>query len=129
MNAGSKGRILVVDDEAAITRLLKMYLGKLGYSVDIALHATEALQLFNREPRQYDVLVADLTLPDIPGKDMALQMAAQDPLLRVLLCSGYPLSVDSLPDVLQSRFASLQKPFVPNMLATAIEELLNRKID
>ena len=78
---------------------------------------------------RFQLLVADLTLPDLPGQDMAVQMLAQNPNLRILLCSGYPFAVDSLPVAIQNRFASLQKPFLPNMLASAIEELLGRKIE
>jgi DNA-binding NtrC family response regulator len=75
------------------------------------------------------LLVADLTLPDLPGQDMALRMLEENPELRILLCSGYPFAVDSLPAPVQKRFASLQKPFLPNMLAKAIEDLLQRKIE
>ena len=43
-------------------------------------------------------MVADITLPDMPGSDMAVQMADRNPNIRILLCSGYPFAVDSLPN-------------------------------
>ena len=128
MNAEPKARILLVDDEAAITRLMQMYLTKLGYHVDTSLDATGAFELVKPGSKPYDLLVADLTLPDLPGQDMAVRMVGENDRLRVLLCSGYPFAVDSLPEALQPRFASLLKPFLPNMLAESIDELLNRTI-
>jgi DNA-binding NtrC family response regulator len=129
MEPQKKATILLVDDEAALTRLMQTYLGKLGYTVESALNATEASEIFQRDPARFQLLVADLTLPDLPGQDMALRMVEHNPDLRVLLCSGYPFAVDSLPESAQHRFAALQKPFLPNMLAKAIEDLLQRKIE
>ena len=129
MTAEPKARILLLDDEAAITRLMQTYLVRLGYHVDISLDGTSALQLAKSASEPYQLLVADLTLPDVPGQEVALRMVTENPSLRVLLCSGYPFAVDSLPQTFQPRFASLLKPFLPNMLAEAIDELLNRTID
>ena len=97
MEPATKANILLVDDEAALTKLMQTYLGKLGYNVESALRATEALATFGADPQRFQLLVADLTLPDLPGQDMAVQMLAQNPNLRILLCSGYPFAVDSLP--------------------------------
>jgi DNA-binding NtrC family response regulator len=62
------------------------------------------------------------------GQDMAVRMVQLNKQLRVLLCSGYPTAVDALPLEVQENFDVLQKPFLPNMLAKSIEELLNREI-
>jgi DNA-binding NtrC family response regulator len=93
------------------------------------LRADEALALFEANPDAYTLLVADITLPDMPGNEMAVQMAGRNPQLRILLCSGYPFAVDSLPESIRGRFSSLQKPFLPNMLAEALEQLLQRRAD
>jgi DNA-binding NtrC family response regulator len=129
MDLQKKAHILLVDDEAPLTKLMKTYLAKIGYTVETALRADEAMALFDQNPDIYDLLVADLTLPDQPGQDMALQMIERSSRMKVLLCSGYPFAVESLPAAVQGRFSSLQKPFLPNMLADAIEDLLRRKID
>jgi DNA-binding NtrC family response regulator len=128
MEPQKKVSILLVDDEAALTKLMQTYLGKLGYPVESALDAAGAFEIFRRDPSRFQLLVADLTLPDLPGQEMALRMVEEHPDLRVLLCSGYPLEVDSLPEPQQKRFATLQKPFLPNMLAKAIEDLMQRNI-
>jgi DNA-binding NtrC family response regulator len=124
MNASSSVRILLVDDEPALTRLMQTYLTRMGYTVDASLSATDALSLFSANPHAYSLVVADITLPDLPGSEMSIQMAQQNPKLRILLCSGYPFAVDSIPEDIRNRFASLQKPFLPNMLVEAVQKLL-----
>jgi DNA-binding NtrC family response regulator len=98
----------------------------MGYVVDTSPDANGAFAAVDRASGPYDLVVADLTLPGMSGQDMALQMLNANPLLKVLLCSGYPIAVDALPEEVQERVASLEKPFLPNMLAKAIEELLQR---
>lgn len=125
--AQNVARILLVDDEPQLTKLMQTYLAKLGYTVDSCLDAAEALGKFEKNDH-YDLLVADVTLPDMPGDEMALKMLDRQPTLRILLTSGYPGAVESLPKHTQSNFTFLQKPFLPNMLARAIEELLKRAV-
>jgi DNA-binding NtrC family response regulator len=119
-------RILLVDDEPALLRLMQTYLNRLGYVVEACLDGKSALAAFQREPDQFDLLVTDLMLDDMSGQDMAIQMAGSNEKLRVLLCSGYPVQLNTLPETLRDRFATLQKPFLPNMLVTTIEKLLRK---
>jgi DNA-binding NtrC family response regulator len=118
--------ILVVDDEAPLLKLMQSYLARLGYEVTGAANATEALESFRADPGKYSLVVADLTLPDMKGDQMALEMAAENTALKVLLCSGYIIDVDSLPESVRTRFSVLQKPFLPAMLAKEVEALLQR---
>ena len=123
-----KPKILIVDDEPALVRLMEMYLARLGYLVKAFTSATAALEEFEAEPAQYGVLIADLTMPEMPGDVMAQTMAAANTALRVIICSGYPCDLETLPESMRARFACVQKPFVPTVLARAVEELLTRQI-
>jgi DNA-binding NtrC family response regulator len=116
--------ILVVDDEPPLRKLMQAFLERLGYSVDTCGTATEALKTFRASPERYALVVADLSLPDMAGQDMALLMRKERPAIKVLLCSGYPFELATLPAEHRSSFGSLQKPFLPNMLTAAVEELL-----
>jgi DNA-binding NtrC family response regulator len=118
--------ILIVDDEPPLLRLMKAYLERLGYDVTGCLNAKEALVCVDSAPHKFSLLVADLSLPDMDGGEMALRMAELNPELKVLLCSGYPFDVESLPPGVRERAATLQKPFLPNMLAKEVEMLLQR---
>jgi DNA-binding NtrC family response regulator len=126
MNTEQRARILLVDDEPALVKLMQTYLSRMGYTVDTSGDANGAFAAFEKATGDYDLMVADLTLPGMSGQDMALQLLEAKPALKVLLCSGYPIAVDALPAQVQGRVASLEKPFLPNMLAKAIEELLQR---
>ena len=117
-------RILLVDDETALLNLMESFLKRLGYTVAKSERGGEALELFNASPEEYDVVVADLTLPDMAGQDMAQRMVARNPGIRILLSSGYPFELASLPAAIRPRFAVLQKPYLPKMLVSAVEELM-----
>jgi DNA-binding NtrC family response regulator len=116
--------ILIVDDEPPLLRLMMAYLEKIGYAVAGCADATSALDLFAKEPGRFRIVIADLTLPDMQGDVMASRMIDGHPDLRVLLCSGYMYDLDSLPLERRPHFRTLQKPFLPNMLAKSVEELL-----
>jgi CheY-like chemotaxis protein len=118
-------RILLVDDEKMLLALLKRHLERSGHSVVDALSAELALSaLDGSNPWQPDVLVADQTLPGEPGSALAHELLTRFPLMRCLLCSGYPLSLDVLPDGLRSRAAILQKPYMPAALERALTDLM-----
>jgi two-component system cell cycle sensor histidine kinase/response regulator CckA len=110
--------ILLVDDEPALAELLLKYLQRLGYEVEACLSAEDALVRFDADPARYALVLTDLTLPGIGGDEMLERMRAQRPTLRAIVCSGYPYVPRS------KKIVFLQKPFMPKMLAEAIEKLL-----
>jgi DNA-binding NtrC family response regulator len=113
-------RLLLVDDEAPLLELLRRYLVRLGHEVHACAGAEAALQQFQLDPQAYDLVLTDLTLPDLPGDKMLERMRKIKPSLRAILTSGYPY-------VSQASYLSfLQKPFLPQMLADAIVERLKK---
>ncbi len=111
------GRILLVDDEAPLLDLLKRYLERLGYEVDSCLTPIEALARFEADPARYALVLTDLTLPGMSGDEMLARMRARIPDLPAIVASGYPYQPSG-------KTRSLQKPFLPKMLAEQIEQLL-----
>jgi two-component system, cell cycle sensor histidine kinase and response regulator CckA len=111
-------RILLVDDEASLLDLLRRYLERLGYQVDSFLKPEEALAHFETDPARYDLVLTDLSLPVMRGDEMLARMRQRSPKLRAIVSSGYPYKSPV------KRTKSLQKPFLPKMLAEQIEELL-----
>src|SRR5689334_234633 len=83
-------RLLLVDDEAALTDLLKKYLERIGYVVDSCGSADEALALFGEHPQRYALVLTDLTLPGMSGEAMLEKMRERDPEVRAIVASGYP---------------------------------------
>lgn len=116
-------RLLVVDDEASLVVLLQRYLTRLGYEVESCPDAEQALERFEKQPDRYAAVLADLTLPGMSGEEMVVKMLAVRPDLPVLVCSGLPLD-PSLFAAQGRRVEFLQKPFLPKMLADALQKVL-----
>ena len=117
-------KILLVEDELALNQLLQKYLSRLGYEVEAHSTSAEALQSFEFAPLSYDLVIADLGMPDIPGVTLLTRMLEIRPGLKILVCSGSPFFISSLPEALEKKVAFLQKPFLPKMLSEALSNLL-----
>ena len=81
-------RILLVDDEEMVADIVKQMVSKLGYRVDAATDSRAALETFRENPDQYDLVVTDMTMPNLTGKQLAEEMKKIRPLLPIILCSG-----------------------------------------
>ena len=117
-------RILLVEDEPPLLQLVERYLKRLGFEVETNLRAFDALRRFEDAPERYDLVIADLGMPDMRGDAMLTRMLAIRPELRVLVCSGSPYFIENLPVSLQRQVGFLQKPFMPKMLADAVRQLM-----
>jgi DNA-binding NtrC family response regulator len=113
-------RVVLVEDDAPLAGLLVRYLKRLNLGAECFRHPAEALDCLRSQP--VDLLITDLTLGSENGAELALAALDFRPALRVLLMSGYPYEPVGFPD--GARLAFLQKPFLPHMLQTAIQELL-----
>lgn len=114
-------RLLIVDDETPLLDLLERYLTRLGYQVDKAGSAEEALARFAQAPDYYSCVLTDLKLPGMSGETMVEKMRELRPELPALISSGYPYQ----PRAAATSF--LQKPYLPGMLAAELERLLRNK--
>jgi len=120
-------RILLVDDEPALVRLLETFLRQRGFAVDACPGSAEALEMFAVAPQDYQLIIADINMPGLAGDAMALECAAMSGSVRILLTSGLPFNTDVFPPGIRERSAFLQKPFLPRMVIEAIERLLDRR--
>jgi PAS domain S-box-containing protein len=83
------GRVLFVDDEAALASLAENMLGVLGYEVVARTNSTEALALFNEDPEGFDLVITDLTMPGMTGDRLAAELMRIRHDIPVILCTGY----------------------------------------
>ena len=122
--------ILVLDDESNLRGLLCYLLQSYGYRTLGAASADEALLRFHDSDCQIDLLLADVSLPQSSGIQVALTLRADRPDLRVILASGYPEVTWNTQDcaLLQKLGADslsiLHKPFAPQVLVGAIRDLI-----
>jgi len=116
--------ILVVDDEQSLLLVMEQYLRRLGHSVVACRSGLEAWEVFEQDPTSFTLVLADITLPEMSGAELLARMLRLNPRACILVCSGYPFDMSTLPAVYQRQIGFLQKPFTPRMLADCIARLL-----
>ncbi len=118
--------ILLVEDEPLVRDLAGHVLRRLGYRVTEATNAEEAIALVEGRKVTPDLLVSDVVMPGLGGRELASRLRAHLPALAVLLMSGYTTDV-ALRDTTDAQTAFLQKPFTPATLADQVKQLLGRR--
>jgi PAS domain S-box-containing protein len=117
--------ILVVEDEPAVLTLSRRALEAQGYLVLAAADATAALRLVERHGGTIHLLLTDVVMPGLSGRDLADRLAARRPGIRVLYMSGYPGDAVVQHGELPPGSAFLQKPFSPDTLARKVRDVLD----
>jgi signal transduction histidine kinase/ActR/RegA family two-component response regulator len=126
---GNNETVLLVEDEAAILKLAERMLKKLGYRVIAANSPLEAIAMAQRHPEPIDLLITDVIMPELNGRDLADRLNEFLPGLKVLFMSGYTSDVIVSRGVLDKDVVLLQKPFTKNDFTTKIREVLTTAID
>lgn len=123
MTKGNNEQILVVDDEESVRKLYRKFLPRLGYCPEIVSDGSEALEIFTSNPNQFDMIITDLTMPDLTGIDLAKAVRKVSKTIPTLLISGHYKSIhDNLMEGCGFS-AVLQKPLNLNVLAKAIRDV------
>ncbi len=127
--AGLRGTetILLVEDEAAVRLLVRGTLEQNGYDVLDAGSGAEALVMANERKQPIHLLVTDVVMPGMSGREAAQQVTLAHPETRVLYMSGYTDDAVVRHGVLESSAAFVQKPFTPDSLLRKIREVLDAK--
>jgi two-component system cell cycle sensor histidine kinase/response regulator CckA len=118
--------ILLVEDEEAVRKLVRRTLEKQGYRLLVAASGTEALEIVQGHPGRIHLLITDVVMPQMGGRQLAEQLKALRPEVHVLFVSGYTENSILRSGNLLEGEAFLQKPFTPLALARRVRELLNR---
>ena len=117
-------RILIVDDEPPLLRMMSLFLGRHGYTVTTADSTEHAWELMESDPLAFDLAVLDGSMKGMSMEVLASLMLGANPSLCILGASGYPVDMSRLSARAPGRVAFLLKPFTPQALATAIGGLL-----
>ncbi len=119
--------ILLVEDDANVRDLAKQILQAQGYTLLEAAHPTEALQHVDSYSGTIHLLLTDVVMPGFSGKQLAEQLHAELPHLKVLYMSGYTENVVAHHGVLESGVVFLQKPFNATTLTRQVRAVLDGK--
>ncbi|MDD2899163.1 MAG: response regulator [Desulfuromonadaceae bacterium] len=117
--------ILVVEDEPAILNMTKRILEKQGYTVATANTPGEAVRLAKEYSGGFQLLVTDVIMPEMNGRDLAKTLLLQHPNIRCLFMSGYTADVIAHHGVLDEGVHFIQKPFSLSGLAVKVREILD----
>jgi CheY-like chemotaxis protein len=115
--------ILVVEDDPAVRTLTVKILQGCGYQVQESGNAFEALRLLKRNP-QFDLVITDVIMPQMSGKELHDQIKSQLPQIKVLLMSGYTDDALAHHGVLDESLFFLEKPFSPTKLSGKVRGIL-----
>lgn len=124
---GGSERILVVEDDAAVRPLTTSILESLGYDVVEASDGRAAISLIE-EGREFDLVVTDVVMPNMGGKELADWLRNRKPGVRILFTSGYIESTLSRRDIGKEERFFLQKPFTPISLARKVRHILDDEV-
>lgn len=118
----SAQRILVVDDDPSILRLVSIILSRAHYDVDTAKGGRDALAKMERT--EYDVIVLDLMMPEVNGFDVLKNLAVRRPQIKCVVIMSAAQRFDIAKAINPNVFAALSKPFENQALITAVNECL-----
>lgn len=122
-----KGRVLLVDDNAMELRSIHHMLVRMGYRVASTNDSLRALDLFQKTPEAFDLLVTDQIMPVMKGDEMASKMIEIRKDFPVIICSGSDEALQELESRPARFFAYLSKPFSSSLLAETIDRAINRE--
>ncbi len=118
-------RILVVDDEASLVKMMTQMLEKLGYTVVGTTSSTEALRLFQAQPERFDLVITDMAMPEMAGDRLARELFGLRPTIPVILCTGYSDRIDEKRAADLGIAAYCMKPVATDTLAKAVRKVLD----
>jgi len=122
-------RILFVDDEQILLDVGESMLEHLGYEVVTETSSIEALELFREQPERFDLVITDMTMPNMTGDKLARELMKIRPHIPIILCTGHSrlISEEKAKDMGISGL--MMKPLVLRNLAKKVRETLDKKID
>jgi PAS domain S-box-containing protein len=121
-------RILFVDDEKLLAKMSGVMLERLGYIVTILTRSNEALKTFKSQPDGFDLIITDMAMPDLTGKDLATELLKIRPDIPIILCTGYSsmITKESAKEIGIREFC--MKPIGWKQLATTVRKVLDENV-
>jgi CheY-like chemotaxis protein len=121
---GEHEQILIIDDDTSIVMVLQEILENQGYTVTSASSGAEALEQIRREPARFDLVITDLTMPQMTGLELARALSSLRPNLPVVLITGYGDAISPSEYQAAGIREWLSKPFSAGEITGIIHQLL-----
>jgi CheY-like chemotaxis protein len=117
--------ILLVEDSAAVRGAARQILVRQGYTVIACVDGDSALELLSSSNRAVDLLLTDVVMPVMSGRELAERIRARCPNASILYMSGYPDQTVMSHGMIETGMAYIQKPFTPEALARKVRQVLS----
>ncbi len=128
-SAGGTETILIVEDDDAVRKLASISLQMYGYNIITATNGDEALANMENYTKDIHLLLTDVIMPNISGRELAQQLSQGRPNIKLLFMSGYTDHSIVEHGILNEKTNFIQKPFSPEFLARKVREVLDRKVE
>ena len=122
---GGNETVLIVEDEKTVLKLSKAMLEALGYVVLAAGNKDDALDLANHYPGGIDLLLTDIVMPDMNGRELSERIRTIRPRMKCLFMSGYTADVIARQGILEAGVHFISKPFSLRDLAAKVRETMD----
>ena len=123
---GGTERILLVDDEVQIVRMEQQMLERLGYHVTARTSSIEALEAFRAVPDKFDLVITDMTMPNMTGVELAKKIIEIRPDFPMIICTGFSEKISEHKAKTMGVRGYVMKPVVKRELAKKIREVLDQ---
>lgn len=124
---GGTESILFVDDEKLVVDTIPPILRRLGYEVESGTSSIECLNVFRQNPEAFDLIITDMTMPNMTGADLAKEAIKIRPDIPIILCTGFSERIDEKRAKEIGIRAFLMKPVITREIAGTIREVLEGK--
>ncbi len=121
----SKGRVLVIDDEAIVRISCQRVLTPEGYDVVVTSRGDEAIELLEKE--QFDVVLTDLKMPDMDGIEVLKTIKQRWPEIQVIIITGYGTISTAVQAIKLGAFEYIEKPFTPEDILDVVNRGMEKK--
>jgi PAS domain S-box-containing protein len=122
---GSGETVLVAEDEAAMREVTRRILARNGYQVITVVNGLDAIEVAAAHPGDIDILVTDVVMPQMLGKEAAERIRALYPAVKVLFMSGYTQGVLDTQGILETGSYLIEKPFTERSLLAKLHEIMS----
>ena len=116
--------ILFVDDEKEILNVGSQMLSRLGYEVITKSNSVEGLDMFKAQPERFDLVITDMTMPNLTGDRLASELMKVRPDIPIILCTGYSTTIDEVMAQKIGIREYAMKPLSTKNLAELVHNLL-----
>jgi PAS domain S-box-containing protein len=123
-----KGRVLFVDDELMLATLEAKMLSRLGFEVEAKTDPPEALETFRARPASFDLVITDMTMPNMTGDRLARELLRIRPDVPVILCTGFSERMSEDKAMALGIKGFVMKPVVLKVLAETVQRVLGKDI-